>query len=958
MLVFQPQLLAGVWGGGGNLQQKQQQEQQKQQQQQQEVHQMGDLPGCLLNGPDGPGPGSWCSKYTCPGGEFASPGSSQEACRYCAPCLKPPPPPNPPPPPRPKKPHPPPPPPLPPPPPKPPHAPLTDLSGYPSDYWGFNGNLYTNAWGSARRVFNEPLRLKGASWEGLADAGCQLGGLEDVSVQEVAQLLRSQGFNALRLPLSADGVAENTCGRKGPGDGAAEDTWEQRQHTALVFGATDVDVAEPMPPPPPHDQKEDILPMPPLSAAATRKNPALAGVVRYVQVVEHVVREMGKEGILVLLEMRSEEAGSYGAHTTYEYTAQPPWWSAETRRSTVLHAAWQKLGYLFCDPEDFWNVMGADLMYEPHGMYWGPPPEIAEPKSTFDRVFVHGFGGEKRDERDLYVERRRWDTLAAELGGIVHAACPRWLVVVEGVSHCMVPVPKDKKGGVKGDCRYPAAPMAQSHNPILQGAFWGENLQGAHLTPVTLATDPLHSRDVQKVVYSAHTYGPEMGRGSGAPDRSAKHADEDVRGRFDDSGFPNSLSAVWEGQWSYLRSQHQLPVLVGGFGGTSSGTDVDFQHALIAFVAERGIGAFYGPINPQPHAEGAGGLLHAWRGPYDGSGMQVDHDKLLLLAGLPATAVPRGEQRLATWGAAGAPFWLGATVQTSHAMALAFNERCAAASDEERVALGCPTKPSGAAAGGMGSPCDSGDASDIDYKDCEGWCDADFAEAHCAMCKCNGCDFCADSPMGGGGDGGGAAAAAPAAAAPTVSARAQAIMLRERYPPPPTPKPPPPDVEWERLGERCPGAYRVEANGVRICLDERTSESEYAQNLRDHDKLAVLGDGDKWAADVPGSQADAEADSALQDFFSKVAHGSRITSLLALGLFGAVFFLAHTLRACCRDPKKAEEKTPLPSLPGSTARPRRGRGGSSCGGGGRQASRRADDYERTRLRDHDEILDL
>ena len=146
---------------------------------------------------------------------------------------------------------------------------------------------------------------------------------------------------------------------------------------------------------------------------------------------------------------------------------------------------------------------------------------------------------------------------------------------------------------------------------------------------------------------------------------------------------------------------------------------------------------------------------------------------------------------------------------------------------------------------------------------------------------------------------------------------------------------------------------------MRICLDEKTSESEYAQNLRDHDKLAVLGDGDKWAADARGSQGDAEADSALQDFFTKVAHGSRITSLLALGLFFAVFFLAHTLRACCRDPKKEEEKTPLPSLPGGTARPRRGRGPVSCsGGGGRKASRRADDYERTRLRDNDEILDL
>ena len=38
----------------------------------------------------------------------------------------------------------------------------------------------------------------------------------------------------------------------------------------------------------------------------------------------------------------------------------------------------------------------------------------------------------------------------------------------------------------------------------------------------------------------------------------------------------------------------------------------------------------------------------------------------------------------------------------------------------------------------MGSPCDSGDASDIDYKDCEGWCDADFADAARPMLKIPG----------------------------------------------------------------------------------------------------------------------------------------------------------------------------------------------------------------------------
>lgn len=38
---------------------------------------------------------------------------------------------------------------------------------------------------------------------------------------------------------------------------------------------------------------------------------------------------------------------------------------------------------------------------------------------------------------EYYASEDRWDTLAAKLGNVVLDLAPRWLVVVEGVGHCM-----------------------------------------------------------------------------------------------------------------------------------------------------------------------------------------------------------------------------------------------------------------------------------------------------------------------------------------------------------------------------------------------------------------------------------------------------------------------------------------------------------------------------------------
>lgn len=43
----------------------------------------------------------------------------------------------------------------------------------------------------------------------------------------------------------------------------------------------------------------------------------------------------------------------------------------------------------------------------------------------------------------------------------------------------------------------------------------------------------------------------------------------------------------------------------------------------------------------------------------------------------------------------------------------------------------------------IGPPCSPTVADDISFEACQSFCSADYADAHCSLCKCRGCDFCA-----------------------------------------------------------------------------------------------------------------------------------------------------------------------------------------------------------------------
>ncbi len=175
------------------------------------------------------------------------------------------------------------------------------------------------------------------------------------------------------------------------------------------------------------------------------------------------------------------------------------------------------------------TIIGADLHNEPRG------------PATW------GSGDLKTD----------WRLAAERAGNAILAANPHWLIIVQGIEQ------------YQGDWYW-----------------WGGNLEGALQFPVQL-TQP------DKLVYSAHDYGPEV---------YPQHW-------FWDPNFPQNLPALWQKHWASLQLSGQTPVLVGEFGARSVGnsTEGTWLRSLVAFMKDYGFSYTYWAWNPD--SGDTGGLL-------------------------------------------------------------------------------------------------------------------------------------------------------------------------------------------------------------------------------------------------------------------------------------------------------------------------------------------------------------
>ena len=176
------------------------------------------------------------------------------------------------------------------------------------------------------------------------------------------------------------------------------------------------------------------------------------------------------------------------------------------------------------------TVIGADLHNEPHG------------PATW------GTGDPKTD----------WRLAAEKAGNAILDVNPDLLIIVEGIENY--------------------------HNDFY---WWGGNLAGAGKYPVEL-----HHQD--KLVYSAHDYGPSVS----------------YQSWFGAKNFPNNLPGIWYRHWGYLQQRGIAPVLMGEFGGPSVGDDTGgkWQKTLVNYLKDHAINYTYWCWNP--NSGDTGGILN------------------------------------------------------------------------------------------------------------------------------------------------------------------------------------------------------------------------------------------------------------------------------------------------------------------------------------------------------------
>jgi endoglucanase len=183
------------------------------------------------------------------------------------------------------------------------------------------------------------------------------------------------------------------------------------------------------------------------------------------------------------------------------------------------------------------TIIGADLANEPHG------------PATW------GDGNPNTD----------WRLAAQQAGNAILSVNSNWLIIVEGIEQ------------YRGD-----------------SYWWGGNLEGAAQFPVQLSRP-------NKLVYSAHDYGPELYEQSWL--QAANPSD-----------LAHTLPAVWDKHWAYLQNDRIAPVFLGEFGGTSVGQDAEgvWQRCLVRFLKTHSISYTYWAWNPDSGDTG-GILQNDWK---------------------------------------------------------------------------------------------------------------------------------------------------------------------------------------------------------------------------------------------------------------------------------------------------------------------------------------------------------
>jgi len=181
-------------------------------------------------------------------------------------------------------------------------------------------------------------------------------------------------------------------------------------------------------------------------------------------------------------------------------------------------------------------VIGLDLDNEPHG-------------KTSDGGSIWGTDDTQHD----------WNTAAQKCGNAILAVNPDVLIIIEGV---------------------------EQYNSTTY--WWGGNLRGVKTNPITLTKQ-------EKLVYSAHEYGPEVFQQTW----------------FDDSNFPDNMASIWDDAFGYIVKDNIAPLFIGEFGindtSSYSGKSGKWFKTFLKYMADLSYSWTFWCFNP--NSGDTGGLL-------------------------------------------------------------------------------------------------------------------------------------------------------------------------------------------------------------------------------------------------------------------------------------------------------------------------------------------------------------
>jgi endoglucanase len=226
------------------------------------------------------------------------------------------------------------------------------------------------------------------------------------------------------------------------------------------------------------------------------------------QVMQNVVDYATSIGLKVILDQHREEAG--------ESAESDGLWYAPGYTTQQWVNDWVTLAKMFADNP---GVVGADLHNEPH-----------TPGGDYSQGATWGGGG-----------ANDWVAAAEQAGDAILSVNPNWLIIVEGIGENPVTSSSQLPPGETGSTN---------------ATWWGGDLELAGSDPVVLSV-------ANRLVYSAHDYGPNLSQ----------------QAWFNSSTTPSTLDSVWDTEWGYLDNQDIAPVWVGEFGTGNSSSDIESSSA-------------------------------------------------------------------------------------------------------------------------------------------------------------------------------------------------------------------------------------------------------------------------------------------------------------------------------------------------------------------------------------------